>query len=96
MDNMFFDRIIQVVQQHKLNSIEILDKHKMLPKRKAPMNIPMCRMISMLVIDHALKIDVLEMEQEFHTRYHKGDNVFYVSPLNWKGVEEFLDSYVDS
>ncbi len=32
----------------------------------------------------------------FLTRYHKGDKVFYVTPLNWKGVEEFLDSYVDS
>ncbi len=53
-------------------------------------------MICMLFVGLALKIDVLKMEQAFQTRYHKGDKVFYVSPLNWKGEEEFIDSYVDS
>ncbi len=60
------------------------------------MNIPLCKMISMLIVGHALKIDVWKMEQTFQTRYHKGDKVFYVSPLNWRGEEEFTDSYVDS
>jgi hypothetical protein len=53
-------------------------------------------MISMFVICHALKIDVLKLEHAFQIGYCKGDKVLYVSPLNWKGKEEFLDSYVDS
>lgn len=60
------------------------------------MNIPLCWMISMLIVHHALKIDVLKMEHAFQTRYHEGEKVFYVSPLNWKGEEEFVDSYVNS
>jgi hypothetical protein len=53
-------------------------------------------MIFMFVVNHAIKIDVLKMEQAFQTGYQKGDKVLYVSPINWKGVEEFIDSYVDS
>jgi len=74
----------------------ILDNHKMLLKRKTWMNIPLCWMISMPIMRHALKIDVLKMEHAFQTRYHEGKNVFYVFPLNWKGKEEFADSYINS
>ncbi len=88
MDNLSFDRIIQVVQQHKCNLNEILDKHKMLPKRKV-------QMISMHVVHPAFNIDVLKLEHAFQIGYCKGDKVFYVSPLNWKGKEEFFDFYVD-
>jgi hypothetical protein len=73
---MSFDETIQVV--HK----EILDKHKMSPKWNAQVNIPLCKMISILVVHHALKIDVLKMEQAFQTNDREGDKVFYVSPLN--------------
>jgi hypothetical protein len=69
MDNLSFEKTIQVVQEQKINLIVILEKHKMLPKRKAKMNIPLCRMISMLlvcptmlVMHPILKIDVLKME----------------------------------
>lgn len=50
----------------------------------------------MFVVDHVIKIDVLKIEQAFQTKYHKGDKVLYVYPINWKGVEEIIDSYVDS
>jgi hypothetical protein len=69
---MFFDRTTQNFQQHKFNSIEILDKHKMLPKRKAQMNIPLCMMIYMLVIHPTFKIDVLKMEPTFSIGYYEG------------------------
>jgi hypothetical protein len=65
MDNMLFDMTIQVIQKQKCNSIEILDNHKMLPKRKAQMNIPLCKMISMLVMHLTFKISVLKMEEAF-------------------------------
>ncbi len=60
------------------------------------MNIPLYRMISMHVVCPTFKIDILKMEQTFQTRYREGEKVFYVSPLNWKGEEEFVESYVDS
>jgi hypothetical protein len=59
------------------------------------MNIPLNKMLSMPILCHALKIDVLKMEHAFQTRYYEGDKVFYVYPLNWKGEEEFVDSNVD-
>jgi hypothetical protein len=52
------------------------------PKAKAWMNIPLCCMISMLVVRPALKIDVLKMEHVFQMGYQEGDKVFYVSPTN--------------
>jgi hypothetical protein len=64
---------------NKINTASILKKYKMFPKHKAMMDIPLCKMISMLVVHSALKIDVFNMEQAFHFRYY---NVFYVSPLN--------------
>jgi hypothetical protein len=49
-------------------------------------------MISMPIVCLAFKIDVLKMEQAFQIGYHEGDKVFYISPLNCNGKEEFLDS----
>ncbi len=59
------------------------------------MNIPLCRMIAMLVMHHALKIDVLKMEEAFSIGYCGGHKILYVSPLNWKGKEQFVNSYID-
>jgi hypothetical protein len=61
MDSMSFDKTIQTIKKQKFNLNEIFDRHKML-KRKARMNIPLCRMISMLVMRPTLKIDILKME----------------------------------
>jgi hypothetical protein len=91
MDGMSFDKTIQIVQEHKFKSIEIFNRNKML-NRKARMNIPLCRMISMPIVCLAFKIDVLKMEQAFQTGYREGDKAFYISPLNCKRKEEFLDS----
>jgi hypothetical protein len=96
MDNISFDKTIQVVQEQKINLTTILDRHKMLLKRKACMNIPLFQMISMPIVHPTLKIDVLKMEHAFQTGCCEGEKVFYVSPLNWKGEEEFVDSYIDS
>jgi hypothetical protein len=48
--------------EHKINIVEVLARHKIHPKVKARVNIPLCRMISMPVIRPALKIDVFKME----------------------------------
>jgi hypothetical protein len=42
----------------------------------------------MPMVQQALKIDVLKMEQTFQTGYKKGEKTFYVSPTNWKCEEE--------
>jgi hypothetical protein len=70
---------------NKINVIEILEKHKMLPKCKARIKMPFYKMISMPIVHPTLKIDVLKMEQSFHFGYCEGDKVFYASPLEWKG-----------
>lgn len=70
---------------NKINIIEIVEKHKLLPKHKARNNMPFYMMILMPIIHPTLKIDVLKMEQAFHFGYQEGNKVFYVSPLEWKG-----------
>jgi hypothetical protein len=82
LDTLSFDKTIQVVHVNKNNTIEILDKHNMLPKHKAQINIPFYKMISMFIVHPTLQIDVLKMEHAFHSSYREGDKVFYVSPLN--------------
>ncbi len=58
-----FNRSIQVVQnQTKFNSFEVLNKHKMVPRNKAQMVIPLCQMISMSIIHPLLKMNNLKME----------------------------------
>ncbi len=86
-----------MIQQHnKLNTIEVLDKYKILPKNKATMNIPLCWFFSMLIVRLALKIDVVKMEQAFFTRYKEGENAFYVSSKNSKGDEELVNKCMPS
>ncbi len=86
VDSLSFDRNIQVIQnQTKFNSSKILDKHKMVLKKKAHMVIPLYQMISLSVVHPTFKIDTLKMEQTFQTGYQKRDKVFYVSFFNWKG-----------
>jgi hypothetical protein len=48
--------------EHKVKTIEVLERHKIHPKVKVWIKIPLYRMISMLVVKPALKIDVLKME----------------------------------
>jgi hypothetical protein len=50
----------------------------------------------MSIVRLALKIKVFKMEQAFQTGYRDGDKVFYVSPLNWKGQEEFKKQHMFS
>ncbi len=80
--------------EHKVKTVELLERHKIHPKAKVRMNIPLCRMISMLVVRPTLKIDVLKMEWAFQMGYQKGYKVFYVSPTNWQGEEAFVVNHI--
>jgi hypothetical protein len=68
--------------EHKVKLVEVLERHKIHPKAKAQMNIPLCRMISMLVVRPTLKINVLKMEQTFQMGYRESNKVLYVFPTN--------------
>ncbi len=52
------------------------------------MNVPLCHLLSMLIVQVALKINVLKMEHVFKMGYQKGEKTFYVCLTNWKGKEE--------
>lgn len=90
---MSFDKTIQAIKKDKVNNMEILDRHKMTPKWKSWMNISLYTMISMLIVHLALKINDLKMEHAFQISNLEGNKVFYVSLLNWKGEEEFLEAH---
>jgi hypothetical protein len=63
---MSFDKTLKVLQsQTKFNSAKVLDKHKMVPKRKVQMAIPLFKMISMPIVCPTLKIDVFKIERAF-------------------------------
>jgi hypothetical protein len=79
---------------HKVKTIKVLERHKIHPKAKAQMDIPLCCMMSMLVVRLAFKINVFKMEQAFQMGYQKGDKMFYVFPTNWKGEEEFVANHI--
>jgi hypothetical protein len=55
--------IIEVQMEHKVKIVEVLETHKIHPKAKARMNIPLCHMISMPVVKPTLKIDMLKIKQ---------------------------------
>jgi hypothetical protein len=64
--------------------MEVLDKFKIHPKSKTIMIIPICWMVSRLVVHPTLKINVMKMEQTL-MGYKEGERAFYVYPRNWQG-----------
>jgi hypothetical protein len=48
--------------EHKVKTVEVLEKHNIPPKAKVWMNIPLCHMISMPFVRLALKINVLRIK----------------------------------
>jgi hypothetical protein len=55
--------------EHKVETVKVLERHKIHPKAKVQMNIPFDHMISMLVVRLAFNIDVLHMEHAFEMGY---------------------------
>jgi len=51
-----------IQHQNKLNIFEVLDKYKILPKNKVRMSIPLCHLLTMLIVRPTLNINVLKME----------------------------------
>jgi hypothetical protein len=58
------------------------------------MVIPLCQMISMLVVHHAFKIDVLKMEEAFHIAIGRGTKFFMFHLSIGKGMRIFKTTHV--
>ncbi len=54
--------ILEVQMEHKVKTIKVLEKHKIRPKAKARITIPLYHMTSKFVVKPTFKIDVLKME----------------------------------
>jgi hypothetical protein len=65
--------------EHKVKTIEVLERHKIHPKAKAHVNIPLWYMISMPIVRLTLKVDVLKMEQAFQMGCQEGAKMFCLS-----------------
>ncbi len=74
--------VLQVQMEHKFKIIEVLERHKIHPKAKVQMNIPLRSIISMAIVYPTLKINVFKMEHAFPNGFREGDKVFYIFPTN--------------
>jgi hypothetical protein len=50
--------------EHKVKTVEVLERHKIHPKAQARMNISLCHMISMPIVRPTFKINVLKITFE--------------------------------
>jgi hypothetical protein len=74
----------------KANSIQCIEGMRMLPKEASRFDIPLCRMVYMLLVRPTLTHDIKRLEAEFTHGYRPGAPVFYVSITNEHGEERFV------
>jgi hypothetical protein len=74
----------------KANSIQCIEGMWMLPKEASRFDIPLCRMVYMLLVRPTLTHDTKRLEAEFTHGYRPGAPVFYVSITNEHGEERFV------
>jgi hypothetical protein len=65
--------------------MEVFEKDKISPNNKSKMFIPLCKMISMLIVQPTLQIDVLKMGYVFHLGYHGRAKMLYISQISKVG-----------
>jgi len=63
----------------KINTVDILESLKIVPKEKSRLNIPLCRMVSRPIVRPALQTDVNKLEADFVRGYRNWEKVFHVS-----------------
>jgi hypothetical protein len=63
---------------------------QILPKEVSKFDIPLCRMVYMLLVRPTLAHDIKRLEAEFTQGYWPGAPVFYVSKSNEHGDERFV------
>jgi hypothetical protein len=70
--------ILEVQMEHRGKTIEVVKRHKIHPKAKSQMNIPLYHMIFVPVVRLDLKIDVFKMDRHSKWPMEKVKK-FYVS-----------------
>lgn len=86
-----FDKFfLSMLKKITMFTNQIIKELKIQPTSKAKLCIPLCHMNSMPIVRLALLIDVKKMEHSFQMGYREGDEVFYVSATNNKGVEKLV------
>ena len=79
-----------VLVAEKINTVDILEALKILPKEKSRLNIPLCRMISRPIVRPALQTDVNKLEVDFVHGYRNWEKVFHVSITDEDGNCAFV------
>jgi hypothetical protein len=74
----------------KVDSIQCIEGLRIPPKEASRFDIPLCRMVYMLVVRPTLAYDIKKFEAEFTHGYRPGAPVFYVSICNLDGEELFV------
>jgi hypothetical protein len=75
---------------HKANSIQCIEGMRILSKVESHFDIPLCRMVYMLLVRPTLSHDIKRLEAEFTHGYRPGAPVFYVSITNERGEERHV------
>lgn len=79
-----------VLIAQKINTVDILESLKILPKEKSRLNIPLCRMISRPIVRPALQTDVNKLEADFVHGYRDWEKVFHVSITDEDGNSAYV------
>lgn len=79
-----------VLIAEKINTVDILESLKILPKEKSRLNIPLCHMISRPIVRPALQADVTKLEADFVHGYRDWEKVFHVSITDEDGNHAFV------
>ena len=73
-----------------INSVQILQKAQAIQGGLSQIDIPLCRMISLQVVRLILAVDIKKMKADFIHRYKPGAAIFYVSTMDFGGLERVV------
>ena len=71
----------------RVNFVQILQKAQAIHGGLSQIDIPLCRMISLQIVRPALAVDIEKMKADFIHGYRPGAAVFYVSTMNFGGLD---------
>ena len=66
------------------------------PSGKSRISIPICRLVSLVVVRLVLEVDVQLLESEFINGYIEGERVLYVSIYDKKGNQSELNVEIEA
>jgi hypothetical protein len=72
----------ELQELQKVDSIQCIEGMRISPKEASRLNIPLCRMVYMLLVRPTLANDIKRLEAEFIHGYRHGAPIFYISICN--------------